>query len=237
MVVKVPKDDYIDRDWIINDNCMKVLDEKISSFKDFLSRRGIGHAKIFINKWFRVYLEEAAQKTFLGIRYGDHYGPPPGYELWAEELLPTFTKFNSNTGYAKGDMITMQAFSHFTWIQSNGEMVICDLQGHHEEGLYILTDPAISSLNRGYGSTDLGALGILKFMYHHKCNEICSKFYFPRNTAIIYDTFKTHLELAGYRIGSTFNFEIPLSTGDLNKVLDLYVKYVKSEIIVNDLFQ
>ena len=94
-----------------------------------------------------------------------------------------YMKFNSNLGYilcaAKYDedqiyTDTCQAFSHYTWVNSEKKLVICDLQGVKSRFKLILTDPAIQYTNiLCHGSTNLGMKGILKFFQVHKCNDIC----------------------------------------------------------------
>ena len=65
------------------------------------------------------------------------------------------------------------AFSHFTWLNFRGRMVVTDLQGVFKNGKYYLTDPACQSLEQSYGNSDLGAQGIIKFLLFHKCTSIC----------------------------------------------------------------
>ncbi len=45
-------------------------------------------------------------------------------------LYGKFEKFNSNTGWSSGVGDLPSAFSHWTWVESNGEHLVCDLQGH-----------------------------------------------------------------------------------------------------------
>ena len=83
-----------------------------------------------------------------------------------------FVKFNSNTGYTNGADV-MQALSHFSYHHTNGQEVLCDLQGGRYDTCYVLTDPVIMSRTGTYGTTDLGAHGISNFFFHHKCNQFC----------------------------------------------------------------
>ena len=103
------------------------------------------------------------------------------YETYMN-LSGGYTKFNSNFIYTHStsecdDPIhndTCQAFSHYTWVKSERELVICDLQGVKFRYRLKLTDPAIHHTNiLYYGSTNLGMKGILKFFQVHKCNDIC----------------------------------------------------------------
>jgi hypothetical protein len=65
---------------------------------------------------------------------------------------------------------TPQAFSHFTFQQSEGRMVVCDIQGVHD----MYTDPQIHTLDgKGYGQGNMGRGGIEKWIQSHVCNDIC----------------------------------------------------------------
>ena len=65
---------------------------------------------------------------------------------------------------------TPQAFSHFTYQHSDGQMVVCDIQGVHD----MYTDPQIHTLDgKGYGQGNMGKGGIEKWIQSHVCNDIC----------------------------------------------------------------
>ena len=91
-----------------------------------------------------------------------------------------FTKFNSNFAYVPESKdhtlnATCQAFSHYTWVRSGKQLVVCDLQGKKVGADVILTDPAIhdSVCVLHHGSTNLGEKGIEQFFRLHKCNNVC----------------------------------------------------------------
>ena len=101
-------------------------------------------------------------------------------------LYGEFEKFNSNTGWSSGVGALPSAFSHWTWVESNGEHLICDLQGHR--GLkggpitlggkdcpyYAFSDPAVLSKVSGtYGPADLGVKGQETWFSKHVCNDFC----------------------------------------------------------------
>ena len=98
-----------------------------------------------------------------------------------EPYLIDFKKFYNNDGeeieQEDGQRFNKycSAFSHFTWTNFRGRMVVTDLQGKFENGKYYFTDPAIQSLEQSYGNSDLGAQGIIKFLLFHKCTSICKK--------------------------------------------------------------
>lgn len=113
-------------------------------------------------------------------------------------LKGKFTKYNSNNGYVKEaidgvnntrtiELVSgkvrleefLQAFSHWVYVQSDHQMVICDLQGVlNEEGRYpefVLTDPAIctSKKTTRFGKTDMKLPGIRRFCSKHRCGIVC----------------------------------------------------------------
>ena len=78
-----------------------------------------------------------------------------------------FEKFSSNSGWCSGLDPILEAFSHWSWarLPSATSELVCDLQGHRGNGVYphlgndyyyLLTDPAICSMAREYGESDLG---------------------------------------------------------------------------------
>ena len=63
------------------------------------------------------------------------------------------------------------AFMHWTYVYSKGKLLVCDLQGCDT----VLTDLAINSVGEFFGSTDLGLLGISRFIRAHICTDACRK--------------------------------------------------------------
>lgn len=110
-----------------------------------------------------------------------------------EPFIQKYQKFNSNTGWADDSIPwsrVMQALSHYSYHFTNGECLLCDLQGGVYNNGIVLTDPVIMSRERAFGPTDLGAKGMHTFFATHKCNEFCrsswkkilhpTKYYTPR---------------------------------------------------------
>lgn len=98
-------------------------------------------------------------------------------------LSGTYTKFSSNTGYENPDFDAyIPAFSHFTWIYSKGRKVVTDVQGVFKNQRYYLTDPACQSIEGKFGNSDLGAMGLFKFILCHRHNDICKNWiWIPKN--------------------------------------------------------
>ena len=96
------------------------------------------------------------------------------------ELEGNFIKANCNNGYVKAGepyLDAAQAFSHYTWWVTGGELLVCDLQGVVDKFGWKFTDPAIhcAAERRRFGATDLGPRGINAFFRTHTCNSICGR--------------------------------------------------------------
>ncbi|CAF1629561.1 unnamed protein product [Adineta ricciae] len=90
----------------------------------------------------------------------------------------SYKKFSNNVGYVNYDdpAVTLQAFSHWTYERTNGNMIVVDLQGIDigDNQTYLLTDPCIHSTDlTRFGRTNLGKQGIKRFFQTHICNSIC----------------------------------------------------------------
>jgi myosin-heavy-chain kinase len=84
-----------------------------------------------------------------------------------------YMKFNNNSGYVNNDAArnTPQAFSHFSLVHSNQELVIIDIQGVND----FYTDPQIHTRSgKGFGEGNLGQNGIHQFIKTHACNPLCT---------------------------------------------------------------
>ena len=118
-----------------------------------------------------------SKKTFLvdGKQQSKYYA--------VEKVLKgTFTKYNNNfdfvADFSKYEEKTKemsafnkvaQAFSHYTFQKSDGNLLVCDLQGVVNK----LTDPMILTKNKSNLSGDLSCAGIAQFFATHQCNDIC----------------------------------------------------------------
>ncbi|UJR38571.1 hypothetical protein I4U23_031237 [Adineta vaga] len=93
-------------------------------------------------------------------------------------IFGSYKKFSNNVGYVNQDdpALTLQAFSHWTYERTNGNMMVVDLQGMDigDDRTYLLTDPCIHSTDlMRFGRTNLGKPGIKRFFQTHVCNSIC----------------------------------------------------------------
>jgi hypothetical protein len=97
-----------------------------------------------------------------------------------------YKKFSNNAGYVNIDdpALTLQAFSHWTYERTNGDMLVVDLQGIDigDNQTYLLTDPCIHSTDlKRFGRTNLGKPGMKRFFETHVCNVICHALKLKRN--------------------------------------------------------
>ncbi|KAI0441289.1 kinase-like domain-containing protein [Xylaria telfairii] len=131
-----------------------------------------------INDWHdarvidkRVLLNTPAIWTY------EKTGEKTGEKALVEPMIENFEKFNSNSGWASitGGVWSeaMQALSHFSYHNSGGQLLLCDLQGGSYRDGYILSDPVIMSQLQTYGPTDLGPNGIRSFFHRHRCGRYC----------------------------------------------------------------
>lgn len=70
-----------------------------------------------------------------------------------------------------------QAFSHWTWVYTQHDFLVCDIQGVMSRS-FELTDPVIHSTVGQkclYGKTDHGHAGMRKFLETHNCNPLCKE--------------------------------------------------------------
>ncbi|CAE7840447.1 unnamed protein product [Symbiodinium sp. CCMP2592] len=128
---------------------------------------------------FNQYNEEHCRQRGQPARRRVYLNQP---EVWTcgdrkvlvEPLIDgTYAKFNSNSGWVNEGYNMMQALSHFSFHFSEGQRLLCDLQGGGYDTHYILTDPAVLSVQKEFGATDGGLRMMQNFFAYHLCNEYC----------------------------------------------------------------
>ena len=91
----------------------------------------------------------------------------------------SFSKFTNNADYISSvaGANVLEAFGHYTYSESNKELMVCDLQGVFNPATeaWALTDPQVHSLGTPsqYGRADRGQQGMDEFFSQHTCGEIC----------------------------------------------------------------
>ncbi|KAI1204806.1 kinase-like domain-containing protein [Annulohypoxylon truncatum] len=101
----------------------------------------------------------------------------------------TYVKYNGNQGYVNDNNFdpsnqAAQAFSHFTFERSQGQLLVNDLQGVGN----LLTDPAIQTKDRNrfkLCGTNLNEEGFKFFMATHNCNHLCHLLRLRSNKAML----------------------------------------------------
>ena len=82
-----------------------------------------------------------------------------------------FQKYTSNNGFISPEAAYAEAFCHFSWCHSGGQMMITDIQGF---GSTVFTDPQIHCAKKDFFSRgNLGKDGMDQFFLGHCCNDIC----------------------------------------------------------------
>jgi len=141
-------------------------------------------AQVYAYQWAKKFNEGKTPRkiTFVPAFVLELVDRPGRPVCGCERLIKgEFRKHNNNVGAvctypgdyteeSKMDVKIAQAFSHFTYSNSNGQILICDIQG--VEGMY--TDPQIHTISgKGFGSGNLGSTGIRAFLLRHECNNTC----------------------------------------------------------------
>ncbi|CAF1508339.1 unnamed protein product [Adineta steineri] len=191
----------------------------VSASKEAHEYATLFNAKRFIERslYFPIpyvaKMDKRAGSWFLGFIGGedDMSTNPVGsmeYVAMEEYISGNYIKFNSNNGYVNDavNSSTMPAFSHWTFHHSNGELLVCDLQGVLNGKNYRLTDPAIHSTTaKRYGLTDLGIAGQASFFKTHKCNNICRRWKKIRLT----NELNQEVNKIQSSAHTTFSFQVP----------------------------
>lgn len=141
----------------------------------------------------RVHEVSNFKWLWLFPEFRDVRGNENQTKILADELIPreatvavedilegNYDKFVSNGGWVNEDVPTNgpPAFAHYSYHITNGEMLVCDLQGIRKTDGYLFTDPAIHHATRGphfCGPTDLGNAGIQQFFQSHVCSRFCER--------------------------------------------------------------
>lgn len=132
-----------------------------------------------IIKAFNAFNDRITKKLGVGARRRVYLNLPEIWKLgdskiFVEPLIEgSYAKFNSNTGWVNEGYQMMQALSHFSFHHSKGRYLLCDLQGGGYDTHYVLTDPAVLSMNHEFGDTDGGSDFMETFFANHVCGKYC----------------------------------------------------------------
>lgn len=120
---------------------------------------------------------EVLKSTVIKVMSSGSDDYPVDSYLMVEPFLDgDYVKWNSNSGYVRDKSLGIESFCHWTYHQSNGQHLVCDVQGVQLCDKYLLTDPCVMSTSQGkYGMTDCGNFFMTEWMKDHKCNQYCQK--------------------------------------------------------------
>ncbi|WAR12723.1 VWKA-like protein [Mya arenaria] len=97
--------------------------------------------------------------------------------LFEDLLEGDFKTFVTSKGEATCDESqVLDAFAHFTYQATDGNMVACDLRGVENDGKFRLTSPVIHSVDGSFGDSDKSTVGIRDFFQNHMCTALCHDF-------------------------------------------------------------
>lgn len=157
-------------------NCFSLLKSIKFIIPEIMAMQEYACFKLF---WFIPIPAQVRDKTGESQTESYNIAKTGDYVAIEDFLEGNYKKWIANNGYVNPNLSTevIEAFSHFTYHNSNGELLVCDIQGVEKAGYYHLTDPAIHSASGPgyYGPTDLGTVGFQLFFNNHKCNQYCNR--------------------------------------------------------------
>ena len=169
VVVKIRKDTYTwqHSDW----DTTKAVHQKASELaQGFNSFSGTNYPIRFTDI-----------KTHKVVKGAPWTRPSVDEYVIVEDYIPgDYKKWCNNYGFVSTESESMPAFMHWSWVHTKGELMVADLQGVWKREGFVLTDPAIMSLNNSYGVTDTGVEGMIMFFYKHLCNQFCQSLPKPK---------------------------------------------------------
>lgn len=178
LVLKVIKPEHYNQGLRLGEE--DVLVQKLASkyCKEF-NRQGMANKRVYAIVGRIVTAQEDAVHSSGGriMVKGEQF-------LIEQRIYGRYQKFNSNGSWSSGEFALPDFFSHWTWVESGGKHLVCDLQGYRgrpggvpygkSHDYYVFTDPVVMSDTRDkYGITDLGADGIETWFSGHRCNWLC----------------------------------------------------------------
>lgn len=87
--------------------------------------------------------------------------------------------FIDSDGIRRQESELLDTFLHYSYVESNGDFVICKLEGVERDKDIKLSGVSIHSRNRSFGPCDHGEQGILNVFKNHRCNDICKNWPTP----------------------------------------------------------
>ena len=99
--------------------------------------------------------------------------------ILVESFLPKFNKWNwPKQAESDARALSVQAFTHFTYHESNETELVTDAQGYRDNNKYIMTDPFYLDINNNKNHKNI----CLQWFNDHQCNQFCQSYWKrPRN--------------------------------------------------------
>jgi hypothetical protein len=126
------------------------------------------------NEWNKLGLpKNVSVNPLFVVKLADR--TPPVWAVMEPLLEGTYVKYNDNNGgvFAQEGRVreTPQAFSHFTYLTTKHQWLVCDLQGVGD----VFTDPQVHTDTRDRCPVpgNRGMEGIVDFFKTHKCSALC----------------------------------------------------------------
>ncbi|GKY92585.1 hypothetical protein MPSEU_000228600 [Mayamaea pseudoterrestris] len=139
------------------------------------------------DSWGKAFVQDANLTQFFSCEGTDYFAHlVDGQHVCAAPIM-------TDEVIPDGDFA--QAFSHFSYLKSNRQSIVVDLQGSlkiHSDGRreFIFTDPAVHTRKKNlflqnlkFGRTDLGEKGMKAFFATHVCNNACRALGLPPETS------------------------------------------------------
>jgi len=216
-VVKVFKDRTYGELDIKNDLGNIFYSQKIS--KIFNSQNLSNKKLIFVDNYLASFKENAF------IDFGKRTFNEDEWMIIEPYIEGKYEKFVSNNGWTKENIEkTIPLFMHWNWVYSKGEKLVSDIQGVKKDYIYELTDPAVQSIYREYGGTDLGIEGLIYFLSEHKHNELCQSLPWPNDEEI--KKIKEAKRCLIKKRGTSYTFELKNCRDE--EIKNLYKKVINS---------
>jgi len=150
---------------------------KVFNSRNFLTKKAYVHAGLLFT----------VTGNFLDRSENQRLNFHAGEKILIDKKFFRNEKFNSNNGSGSAQHDFPDFLSHWSYVNSGGDHLLCNLQGHRgvvgspvvggSTNYYLFKDPVILSRNRGtYGISDTGQRGINNWLNRHQCNWLCTHF-------------------------------------------------------------
>lgn len=99
--------------------------------------------------------------------------------LIEEFIEGDFRRFVDSNGTSYHNTELVDTFVHYSYVESNGHLVLSNIEGVDRDKDLKLSTVTIHSRNHAFGARDQGYQGILNVFKNHKCNNTCKNWPTP----------------------------------------------------------